>query len=103
MTMTNTLNDAEIRKVTRSLEKKLVPFMDRFPGSAGERQPVHSVYGGAQLFKSDTTVKLGEVALKFLAEYGGDAQTFARAIGIREGDIAAKVYPRVLEKLKREP
>ena len=98
-----TLNDKEIQQVTRTLEAALVPFMSRFPGSAGERQPVHSVYGGAHLFKSDTTQKLGELALKSLAEYGRDAATFARAAGLPEGDIAEKVYPRVVEKLKREP
>ena len=98
-----TLNEKEIQQVTRTLEAALVPFMSRFPGSAGERQPVHSVYGGAHLFKSNTTQRLGELALKSLAEYGRDAATFARAAGLPEGDIAEKVYPRVIEKLQREP
>jgi citrate lyase beta subunit len=87
---------------TSKLEAALVPFMKRFPGSAGERQPVHSVYGGAHLFKSDTTVKLGEIAIRFLDEYGRDAKTFAAAIGIAPA-TAETVYPRVIEKLRREP
>ena len=101
--MKTTLNESEVSQTVAPLERALRPFMDRFPGSAGERQPVHSVYGGAHLFKSDTTVKLGEVAVRFLEEYGRDAQTFGRAIGIARDDIMEKVYPRVVEKLKREP
>ncbi|HEU4522574.1 MAG TPA: phosphoenolpyruvate kinase, partial [Thermoanaerobaculia bacterium] len=97
-----TLDEKEISKASRKLEAALVPFMQRFPGSAGERQPVHSVYGGAHLFKSDTTVKLGELALRSLHEYGGDAKTFAGATGIAP-HLADVVYPRVVEKLEREP
>ena len=26
----------------------------RYPGESGDRQPVHTVYGGAQLFAADT-------------------------------------------------
>ena len=37
------------------------------------RQPVHVVYGGAHLFKSDTTRKLGTLAERAVAEYAPDA------------------------------
>ncbi|HEY0142869.1 MAG TPA: phosphoenolpyruvate kinase [Thermoanaerobaculia bacterium] len=92
----------ELRAYTEPLERALDPFVARFPGNAGERQPVHTVYGGAQLFKSDTTTKLGEVALRFLDEYGLDATTFARAIGVKD-EQAALIWDRVREKLTREP
>ncbi|MGZ7041854.1 MAG: DUF6986 family protein [Thermoanaerobaculia bacterium] len=97
-----TLTDNDISNTTRDLEAALVPFMKRFPGAAGERQPVHTVYGGAHLFKFDTTKKLGEVALRFVKEYGRDARTFASAIGIKK-KLAPRVWERVLEKLHREP
>jgi len=84
------------------LERALEPFMRRFPGSAGERQPVHTVYGGAHLFKSDTAKKLGEKARQALQTHGGDAFTFARAIGIPDTH-AETVWNRVVEKLEREP
>jgi hypothetical protein len=76
--------------------------MQRFPGDSGARQPVHTVYGGAHLFKSDTTVKLGALALRSLDEFAPDAATFAHAIGLDES-VAERIYARVLEKLKREP
>jgi citrate lyase beta subunit len=66
------------------------------------RQPVHVVYGGAHLFKSDTTSKLGKLAERALAEYAPDAATLAQALGIRD-DLAAIVYQRVAEKLRHEP
>src|SRR5579863_1069646 len=66
------------------------------------RQPVHVVYGGAHLFKSDTSRKLGKLAERALAEYAPDAAILAEAVGIR-ADLAATVYERVVEKLRREP
>lgn len=84
------------------LERALEPFMRRFPGSAGERQPVHTVYGGAHLFKSDTARKLGEKAMQALDTHGVDPFTFARAAGLPEIH-AETVWQRVVEKLAREP
>jgi citrate lyase beta subunit len=72
-----------------------------YPGEAGARQPVHTVYGGAHLFKSDTTRKLGELALRALSQYAPSATVFAEAIGIDPG-IAEVVFARVQEKLRRE-
>jgi len=66
------------------------------------RQPVHVVYGGAHLFKSDTTRKLGTLAERAVAEYAPDAASLADALGIRDA-LAATVYQRVMEKLRREP
>lgn len=66
------------------------------------RQPVHVVYGGAHLFKSDTARKLGKLAERTLADYAPNAATLAEAVGIRR-DLAATVYERVVEKLHREP
>jgi len=100
--MTTTLNETELEKLTKPLQHALVPFMHRFPGNAGERQPVHTVYGGAQLFKADTTRKLGEKARSVLDEHGVDPFTFARAVGI--ADVHAEtIWQRVVEKLGREP
>jgi citrate lyase beta subunit len=60
------------------------------------------VYGGAQLFHSETAGKLGELALRALDAYAPDAAAFAEAIGI-PGELAPKVYDRVRAKLGREP
>ncbi|MCB0227461.1 MAG: phosphoenolpyruvate kinase, partial [Anaerolineae bacterium] len=73
-------------------EKVLSPIIDRlaetngqfaahYPGDPVERQPVHSVYGGAQLFKADNAQKLGQLALRSLAESAPNFVVFAQALG----------------------
>jgi len=66
------------------------------------RQPIHTVYGGAQLFSPDTTAKLGAIALKALREHAPDAGTLANALGLN-APLAERIYPRVVAKLDREP
>jgi citrate lyase beta subunit len=66
------------------------------------RQPIHTVYGGAHLFKADTASRLGAVALKVLDEHAPDAGTLAAALGVAPG-AAERVYARVRDKLTREP
>jgi len=123
-------------------EKVLSPIIDRlaetndqfaahYPGDPVERQPVHSVYGGAQLFKAETPQKLGQLALRSLAESAPNFVVFAQALGFAGADqlpengveisaleesLAASppviddpawqaytIYQRVRDKLGREP
>jgi len=96
------LTESEIRKITNALENPLADLAACFPGESDQRQPVHTVYGGAHLFKSDTAPKLGTLALRVLNEHAPDAAAFAAAIGLPSAD-AETIYSRVIEKLKREP
>lgn len=73
-----------------------------FPGDPTARQPLHTVYGGAQLFSKELPAKLGGAALRHLAAYAPDAASLADALGM-DAALAEQVYPRVLEKLEREP
>ncbi len=63
---------------------------------------MHTVYGGAHLFRADTARKLGELAQRALAEYAPDAATLAQALGLPPA-LAERVHPRVVDKLRREP
>jgi citrate lyase beta subunit len=74
-----------------------------FPGERGDRQPVHTVYGGAHLFKSDTAPRLGALALAALNEYAPDGATLGRALAFDPGIDTAIVRARIVEKLEREP
>lgn len=85
-----------------NLEDALRAFAQRFPGDSPARQPVHTVYGGGHLFKSDTPAKLGVLALKALEQYGADPFAFGRILAIPD-DLAETVYRRVVAKLEREP
>ncbi|MEK9137535.1 MAG: phosphoenolpyruvate kinase, partial [Bacteroidota bacterium] len=62
----------------------------QFPGDATTRQAVHTVYGGAQIFKADTAKKLGALALNSLSEYAPDFVAFAKAIGLRGNETLPK-------------
>ena len=70
--------------------------------SPDRRQPIHTVYGGAHLFKADTAARLGAAAIRTLDEHAADAATLAAAVGIPAA-LADRVYDRVREKLRREP
>jgi citrate lyase beta subunit len=96
-----TLSEQAHRELAARLKSQHERFAREYPGESGTRQPVHTVYGGSHLFKSDTTKKLGDLALKMLAQYAPSAGSFAEAVGIDPG-VAETVYGRVQEKLKRE-
>jgi len=98
---TTSLEDGTLRQLTARLKATQEAVLRHYPGEAGQRQPVHTVYGGAHLFKSDTARTLGELALKALGQYGPSATVFADAIGVDPG-IAETVFTRVQEKLRRE-
>src|SRR5438045_479084 len=89
----------EIAKISATLSEANKAFMRHYPGESNRRQAVHTVYGGAHLFRADSAQKLGTVALRSLEEYAPDAETLAGAIGI---DVSDKIYERIVEKLRRE-
>jgi citrate lyase beta subunit len=96
------LSEKKLQKTLGRVRRQQERVAERYPGDSGARQPVHTVYGGAHLFTSDTAGKLGALALKALEAHAADAGAFAEAVGIR-GELASKVYDRVREKLRREP
>jgi hypothetical protein len=89
----------EIDAISATLSDANKAFMRRYPGESNRRQAVHTVYGGAHLFKADSAQKLGAVALRSLDEYAPDAKTLGDAIGV---DVSEKMYARIVEKLRRE-
>jgi len=62
--MNFSIQDSDKKNLLDSLRTANLKFQHIYPGDKPERQAVHTVYGGANLFKSDTTEKMGEVALK---------------------------------------
>jgi citrate lyase beta subunit len=68
----------------------------------GRRQPVHTVYGGAHLFRADTAARLGSTAIRVLQEYAPDAASLASVLGL-PAHVAETLYGRVVQKLQREP
>ena len=107
-------------------------FQKTYPGDKPERQPVHTVYGGANLFKSDTCVKMGEIALKNLQTYSPNFVVLAKTLQLHgyehfphlekdiheltekmnnmnetqrkkeKGWLSYSVYHKIINKLKKE-
>ncbi len=85
-----------------SLRSANQEFDQRYPGDRGERQPVHTVYGGAHRFRADTAAKLGAIARETLRTYLKSAAALTDVTSMAAG-IAATVHERVAAKLEREP
>lgn len=68
-------------------------------------QPIHTVYGGAQLFRADTCQKLQKKARDCFLNYAPDAAIFAAALGMQATDpqtqewLIQQVFKRVQHKL----
>ncbi|MBC7446536.1 MAG: phosphoenolpyruvate kinase [Hymenobacteraceae bacterium] len=108
-------------------------FQQIYPGDRPDRQPVHTVYGGANLFKADTCVRMGEIALTNLQTNAPTFVDLARILRLEghehlptlKKDIAAltarldamtpvdrkrepawlaySVYNKIVHKLQTEP
>ncbi len=98
--MQSVFDDNKVNAVFDVLAQANQKFMDHYPGDGEEQQPVHTLYGGAQLYKRGATKKVGELALKALQQYAPDATSFAKAINL-PGDISLweQVYSRVEAQL----
>src|ERR1041384_1673248 len=79
--MTSSLSDGALTgDLTELLSEANEDFTRHYPGETGRRQPVHTVYGGAHLFKSDSAKRLGSLARRSLDQFAPHVLTFARAI-----------------------
>ncbi|SNC64738.1 HpcH/HpaI aldolase/citrate lyase family protein [Hymenobacter gelipurpurascens] len=58
-------------------------FQHTYPGDKPDRQPVHTVYGGANLFKADTCVRMGDIALNNLHTYAPNFAELARMLQLK--------------------
>jgi hypothetical protein len=84
--MRTTLTTESTREIAARLSEANREFAARYPGETQRRQPVHTVYGGAHLFKSDTTVRLGALARRALDLYAPNFAAFAHALELPGAD-----------------
>jgi hypothetical protein len=100
--MPTSLDSDSLRGAIDRLRSANLDFARRYPGDSGRRQPVHTVYGGAHLFKADTASRLGALALRALEGYAPEPADLASVAALSE-ELAPKIHARVIEKLRREP
>ena len=103
----SSLTDGDLESLRADLAATNAAVAREFPGDPSSRQPVHTVYGGAHLFRSDTPQKLGALALQALETYAPAASSLAAALGMHtaadaDPALAEIVRTRIVAKLQGE-
>ena len=102
--MNFSIDDSEKESLLGVLKIANLKFQQTYPGDKPDRQPVHTVYGGANLFKSDTCVKMGEIALKNLQTYAPNFVVLADVLhlqGFLDLPSSDKKIQKLIIKLDR--
>jgi citrate lyase beta subunit len=130
--MTSSFTPDIIGHINNHLKTANTLFSENYPGESPERQPVHTVYGGAHIFKEGTAMKMGVGAINHIRAYAPNFVEFSKILELKgydqlpnsQEDISTleeyfasesseskeehsayfsyTVYQRVLEKLSRE-
>ena len=80
------VHDSAKEALLNDLQAANLQFQKTYPGDKPDRQPVHTVYGGANLFKSDTCIKMGGNALRSLQPYAPNFAVLARVLSLKGHD-----------------
>lgn len=104
--MSTTLSTQALSPLLARLATANAAHAKVYPGERIDRQPVHTIYGGAHLFTRDSAKRLGERALASLREYAPDFASFARAIALKGWESlpeTGRAAAAVLEQFNRDP
>ncbi|HEV8599442.1 MAG TPA: hypothetical protein VGQ69_08795 [Gemmatimonadales bacterium] len=93
----------QLAEAAAALKEANLAFARAHPGESAGRQPVHTVYGGAQLFAADSVPRLGVLAQRALDRYAPDPERLGAALGISNHPALTTIAERVRGKLVREP
>jgi citrate lyase beta subunit len=100
------IDETAATRLLEDLKQANLRFQKTYPGDKPDRQPVHTVYGGANLFKSDTTLRMGESALRSLKTYAPHFVELARVLkleGWQHLPVLEKDILYLTEKLAAQP
>ena len=78
--MKQSLSRSDLDSFFGRLKKTNQDFKERYPGLRLERQPVHTVYGGAHLYKPGIASRLGNMALTHFHQYAPTFADLAKAL-----------------------
>jgi len=76
------ISESTKSSVLEGLNKANSNFQVHYPGDRPDRQPVHTVYGGAQLFKADTIQKMAGSAMAHFKKYAESENVLQEVFGI---------------------
>jgi len=100
------IDETAATRLLEELKQANLRFQKTYPGDKPDRQPVHTVYGGANLFKSDTTLRMGESSLRSLKTYAPHFVELARVLkleGWQHLPVLEKDILYLTEKLAAMP
>jgi citrate lyase beta subunit len=105
--MSTSIPSKKRKKIFEKLESANKAFQKIYPGDRSDRQPVHTLYGGANLFKFDSARSLGERALETFNTYVPDFLSFGAIFkmeGFGQVDLAQSPtdIKRTYEALSKE-
>ncbi len=99
--MNTTLENNTLDLIYNKLKTSNNNLSTLYCGESGERQPVHTVYGGANLFKSTLASKLGQLALRSLDTYADNFVDFAKGLKIKDSHLLPSDEAKI-SKLKEQ-
>jgi len=88
--MKNILTSDRTSRILSQLSGANQSFESDYPGKSLLRQPIHTIYGGAHLFKTDTAQKMGKLAIKNLNNFAPNFVTFAHALELKGAENLPK-------------
>src|SRR5436190_16272891 len=99
--MKTVLRKSTMRDILSDLSQANNSYTSVYPGDSPEPQPIHTLYGGAHLFKADTARKIGELSLKHLKQYAPTPEVLARALQLKgDAKFLHTLYSRVEGRLR---
>ena len=95
------------KKLFKKLQHANSDFQKVYPGDRPERQAVHTVYGGANLFKFNSAKVLGDRAFETFTTYAPDFVSFGKIFGLdgaaQLGDESTdSIYKKYISLLPEE-
>ncbi len=102
--MKESLSKAQAARLMERLRAANAGVAERYPGDSERRRPIHTVYGGAHLFRAETPRKMGQVALRALRTYAPTFLDLAHAMelpgheGLPRGEAEAARLRSVLSE-----
>jgi hypothetical protein len=86
--MKRTFSDAATAPILTDLKTANIAYQHIYGGDSAARQPVHTVYGGANLFAADTAARFSTAALKSWTTYAPNFAEFARIVSLKGANSA---------------
>src|SRR5262245_17138649 len=103
--MQSTFQTKDLETASLKVKKANSELNRYYLGENDRRQPVHTFYGGAQLFKFNTVSKIAQASVENFKTYAPDPATLNEVLDIRtyhSSTLLKQIHERVTAKLTKE-